>query len=220
MKILVFDTETNGLPEKNASIYDEIKWPHIIQLSYIFYDLSNNSTIIKDDYIKLSNIIPIDLSSLEIHGLNHDFLNNNGIHIVPALRTFNYYLDKCDIVVGHNISFDKRLVFVECLRNKIDQNFTKFINNKKISKQEFCTMKNTKEFCNIIKLNKSNKTYIKQPKLIELYSTLFPLEPPPKQLHNSLVDILCTLRCYIKYAHNIDIIEVNQKIADLFLQFK
>ena len=36
MKILVFDTETNGLPEKNASIYDLNKWPHIIQLSYIF----------------------------------------------------------------------------------------------------------------------------------------------------------------------------------------
>ena len=125
MKILVFDTETNGLPEKNASIYDLNKWPHIIQLSYILYDLSNNNAIIKNNYIKLNPVVSIDASSLEIHGLNHEFLNKNGMHIIPVLKEFNDYLDKCDLVVGHNISFDKRLIFVECLRHKIDQNFTK-----------------------------------------------------------------------------------------------
>ena len=144
--------------------------------------------------------------------LNHEFLNKNGIHIIPVLKEFNDYLDKCDLVVGHNISFDKRLIFVECLRHKIDQNFTKFVNNQKICKPEYCTMKNSTQFCEIIKLSKTNKTYIKQPKLIELYSKLFLNEPVPKQLHNSLIDILCTLRCYLKYVNNIDIIEVNQKI--------
>ena len=220
MKILVFDTETNGLPEKNASIYDLNKWPHIIQLSYILYDLSNNNAIIKNNYIKLNPVVSIDASSLEIHGLNHEFLNKNGMHIIPVLKEFNDYLDKCDLVVCHNISFDKRLIFVECLRHKIDQNFTKFVNNQKICKPEYCTMKNSTQFCEIIKLSKTNKTYIKQPKLIELYSKLFLNEPVPKQLHNSLVDILCTLRCYLKYVNNIDIIEVNEKIAELFLQFK
>ena len=220
MKILVFDTETSGLPERNASIYDHNKWPYIIQLSYILYDLSNNNAIIKDNYIKLSPTIPIDPSSLEIHGLNHDLLNNNGINIIPALREFNEYLDKCDIIIGHNISFDKRLIFVECLRNKIEQKFTKFVNNQKICKPEFCTMKNTKEYCNIIKLSKNNIPFIKSPSLIEVYNILFLNEPNPNNLHNSLVDILCTLRCYLKYTYNIDIIEVNQKIADLFLQFK
>ena len=39
MKVLIFDTETTGLPEgKNPSIYETQKWPHIIQLSYIVYD--------------------------------------------------------------------------------------------------------------------------------------------------------------------------------------
>ena len=32
MKVLVFDTETSGLPtEKNASIYKTNVWPHIVQ---------------------------------------------------------------------------------------------------------------------------------------------------------------------------------------------
>ena len=38
------------------------------------------------------------------------------------------------------------MVFVECLRNKVDQNFTKFVNNQKICKQEYCTMKNSKDY--------------------------------------------------------------------------
>ena len=40
MKVLVFDTETTGLPtERNASISDLEVWPHIVQLSYILYDV-------------------------------------------------------------------------------------------------------------------------------------------------------------------------------------
>jgi len=36
MKILVFDTETTGLPERSSSIKETDKWPYIIQISYIF----------------------------------------------------------------------------------------------------------------------------------------------------------------------------------------
>lgn len=220
MKILVFDTETTGLPEKDASIYDFEKWPYIIQISAILYDLSTNQMTVQNNYIKIDNSIDIPSESYEIHHLTHEFLNKNGIHIIPALREFNEFLDRCDVVVGHNISFDKRMIFVECLRHKIDQKFTKYENNVKITKPEYCTMKNTTEFCNIIALNKSNKSYIKQPKLIELYTILFPDEPVPKELHNSLVDILCTLRCYIKYIYNTDIAKTNEKIYELFLQLK
>ena len=42
MKLLVFDTETTGLPEKGAKINETNKWPYIIQLSYILYDTENN----------------------------------------------------------------------------------------------------------------------------------------------------------------------------------
>lgn len=220
MKILVFDTETTGLPEKDASIYNFNQWPHIIQLSYIFYDMSNNNVIVKDNYIKIDSNIEITEESFNTHKISREFLDLNGKHIIPTLNEFNKYLKLCDIVVGHNISFDKRMIFVESLRNKVQQNFTTYENNKKITKMEYCTMKNTKEFCNIIALTKTNKTYIKQPKLIELYSSLFPETPIPKELHNSLVDILCTLRCYIKYVYNIDIIEINEKIKQLFINLK
>ena len=218
MKILVFDTETTGLPKaNNISIYQKNQWPHIVQISYIFYDLSNNYFEYKDHYIKIKPNVIITEESYNIHKISYEYLKQHGKDIKEVLKEFNDYLFNSDIVVGHNLSFDKRMIFVECLRNKVDQKFTQFIDDEKVCKTEYCTMRNGTNLCNIIKLNKNNKTYIKTPSLIELYSILFPTSIIPSNLHNSLIDILCTFRCYIKMAHNIDIIEYNITVKNLFI---
>ena len=217
MKILVFDTETTGLPEKGASIYDKSKWPYIVQLSYILYDLSANSAQITDNYIAIDGSIVISQESYEIHHISREILDVQGINIVEALKGFNECLNVCDVVVGHNISFDKRLIFVECFRHNIKQYCTDFKHNVMIHKAEYCTMKNTTEFCKLERLSVSNQVYYKHPKLSELYTILFPNEPVPKDLHNSLVDVAMTLRCYLKYVHNFDIKEANNTLKELFL---
>ena len=217
MKVLVFDTETTGLQEKGASIYDKSKWPYIIQLSYILYDLSNNSALIKNNYIKLDESVIISQESFNIHNISREILNERGINIVDALKEFNKYLNTCDIVVGHNISFDKRMIFVECFRHAVKQYFTCYEGNEKIHKTEFCTMKNTTHYCKLERLSKTNHVYIKNPKLSELYLILFPNETLPTNLHNSLVDVAMTLRCYLKYVNNSDIVEINDTLKELFL---
>ena len=224
MKILVFDTETTGLPQKDPSgnepsIYDFQKWPHIIQISYIFYDLSNNDTIIKNDYIKINNNINIPPQSYEKHKLTHEILNTKGINIIPALKEFNQFVKKSDLIVGHNISFDKRLVIVENLRNKLKPNFTTFKGKEIIKKNEFCTMRKTTKHCNIIKYSKKNKPYCKTPSLSELYLNLFPESKLPQELHNSLVDILITFKCYIKFNFNLNITDMNDKIKNLCFKY-
>jgi DNA polymerase III epsilon subunit-like protein len=218
MKILVIDTETTGLPERDASIYDFDKWPYIIQISYIMYDISNDNVIIKDNYVKINNSIEIPKESYEKHKLTHEILNDQGIHIVPALKEFNNLLRISDMVVAHNLSFDKRVIMVECLRNKVKQYFTTYYNNKPIRKPEFCTMRKTTGFCNIIRINKLQKEYCKTPSLIELYKILFPDANIPNDMHNSLVDILVTLKCYMKFNHKFDITQ-NKKINDLCVNF-
>jgi DNA polymerase III epsilon subunit-like protein len=217
MKVLVFDTETTGLQEKGASIYDKSKWPYIIQLSYILYDLSANSALIKDNYITIDDSLVISQESYNIHHISREILDTQGINIVEALKAFNECLKACDIVVGHNLSFDKRLIFVECFRHNVTQYFTEFKHNIMTHKPEFCTMKNTAEFCKLERLTATNKVYYKNPKLSELYTILFPNETVPKDLHNSLVDVAMTLRCYLKYAHNFDVKEVNNNLKPLFL---
>jgi len=215
MKVLVFDTETTGLPEKNnVSILDTFRWPYIVQLSFIYYDSEINDIIdYYDTIIKLPENITIPEDSINIHGITNEAMREKGISIRIALKKFNDILKDCDIVVGHNISFDKRMIMVECIRNKISQYFTKGQNRK----PEFCTMKNSKNICKIKMVNFKGEEYFKNPKLSELYTFIFKEEP--RNLHNSFVDVLLCLRSYFMITENKDIIN-NEDIKYLFNFYK
>ena len=206
MKILVFDTETTGLPEKNASIKETEKWPYIIQLSIVCFDTSLCKIINKyDNYIKIRGDIELSDDVKKITNIDEKMIEG-GINIKEALNEFNRYMNISNLIVCHNVSFDKRMIMVECIRNKIKQQFVKFYYNKQTKINEYCTMKNNIDLF-------ENKKY---PKLIELHSKLF--EEQINNLHNSFVDILITLRCYIKIKHNKDIINI-QEIRTLFDQY-
>lgn len=208
MKILVFDTETTGLPEKNANFNELNKYPYIIQLSYILYNIENNDIIIKDNYVKIDDSIKISKGSYEIHKITNELLKEKGKSIKDILNEFNELLNEVDMIVGHNLSFDKNLIIVECMRNNIKNNM--------IDKKEYCTMLNTRKLCNIIKYDKFNRSYYKYPKLNELYNILYKDEKINEdKLHNSLYDVLITLKCYIKLEYNINIEDKNDEIKNI-----
>lgn len=215
MKVLVFDTETTGLPEENnISILDTFRWPYIVQLSFIYYDSEINHVIdYYDNVIKLPDNITIPEDSINIHGITNEAMREKGISIRKALKKFNDILKDSDIVVGHNISFDKRMIMVECIRNKISQYFTRGENKK----PEFCTMKNSKNICKIKIVNFKGEEYFKNPKLSELYTFIFKEEP--NNLHNSFVDVLLCSRSYFMITENKDIIN-NEDIKYLFNFYK
>ena len=77
MRILVFDTETTGLPkEKNPSIYETQKWPFIIQLSYVVYDSELNEVVVLvNDYINILFDIQISKESQQVHKITREMLN-------------------------------------------------------------------------------------------------------------------------------------------------
>lgn len=211
MKLLVFDTETSGLPQKGANFDNLNKYPYILQISYIFYDTSNENIVIKDHYIDVGDDVIISPESYKIHKITKQYLNENGKSIIYVLREFNEFVDKADIVIGHNINFDKNMITIECLRNNVVNKFITYKNNVKFNKLLYCTMYKSKNICKILKYDKNNKPYFKNPKLIELYQFLYPEKELPKDLHNSIVDVLLTFKCYMKIVHDSDII--NNKIS-------
>ena len=238
MKILVFDTETSGLPERNSSITETHKWPYILQLSYILFCQDSNSVLTqKNVYVAIHPSVEITEASQSIHNISREICIKHGSHIRQILNEFNICLQKADRIVGHNISFDKRMIMVECIRNCIPQYFTYYSFGNKIQKPEFCTMKQSIELCKIPyksqanleesinnesinneSINSDKKIRYKYPTLHELYYTLFNLIP--NNLHDSMVDILITFRCYIKIISNIDICVINNDIKDLFIEYK
>mgnify|MGYP001385497630 CR=1 FL=1 len=138
MKIIVFDTETTGLPQgRNTSILETDKWPYIVQISWLVYDTETQKCDMVDHIIDCEVDIPEE--STQIHGISKRRASLKGIPISVALDEFDIALQSADIVVAHNISFDKRVCMVEAIRRKRKQYFTR----EGVRKEEYCTMKNT-----------------------------------------------------------------------------
>lgn len=225
MRIIVFDTETTGLPKIKIMNPDTLnKWPYIVQLSYIIYDTNINDIMdICDNIIKMKENIIIPEDSIAIHKITNEISLEKGINLDLVLNKFIIDLNSSDLLVGHNISFDINMVKVELLRliydnnsNKSEQEIKNFKNNLYFLtnfKNIYCTLDKSKELCNIKSIDKYGKEYIKFPKLVELHNTLF--NSIPNNLHNSLNDILITLRCFMKLKYNKDLLEYCSKFQKI-----
>lgn len=203
MKILVFDTETTGLPKGwNISVQQTELFPYIVQLGYIFYDTDlKEPLVIVDNIIKISEETELPEESVAIHKITRDIIRAKGVHIKSALSRFNYFLKIADKVIAHNIKFDKQMIMVECIRNKISHSFVSNIKTHNRQKnKEYCTCMNGIEICKIPKVNAKGETYFKYPKLSELHQTLF--NYVPDGTHNAIIDVLLCLRCYIHINFN------------------
>ena len=212
MKILVFDTETTGLPTKrNPSIYETGCWPHIVQLSYILYDTESHKMLIEHDWIiKLPDNVNISPEAEAMHGISKQISLSKGIDIKEGLELLDICMEKADVMVGHNIKFDKQLIIVENIRNMRHSYL------KKGTIAEYCTMKHGAPLCNIMRPSKYSpgETYLKFPSQSELHQHLF--GTVPQGTHNSWVDILICLRCYCKMTLDIDLYLTNHKFKKRF----
>ena len=181
MKSLVFDTETTGLPiGRNVPIHKTEFYPFIVQFSWMIYD--NKSMKIEkvcDYIIKLPEGEVIPDSSIKIHGITNEQMKIEGVDIVGVLREFTRDVLNSDMLVAHNLNFDKTIVQVEYLRN----NKINWLGRHR--KKEYCTLRNSINLCKIERKSKDGSIYFKFPKLMELHQFLY--RKVPNNLHNSLV---------------------------------
>lgn len=215
MKILIFDTETSGLPEeRNCSVLSLHKWPYIVQLAYILYDTDTNTILdYNDTLINISDDVYISPESINIHKITREMCNEKGENIRQVLNRFNNVLLETDLIVGHNLQFDKNIIMVEFLRNRMLHNF----NPNNIIKPTFCTMENGKSICKLTYKNKYGNLVAKYPKLLELFKYYF--DYIPEGLHNAMCDVIITLRCYYKMQFDSDILELSldmKKLTNLY----
>lgn len=203
-RVLIFDVETTGLlPSKR--ITDLTKMPHVIQLSFVVYDLSIMRVVkMLDIIIKVPDSVHISKKITNITGITKEQCNLYGSPIQDGLREFYYEYMTCDYVVGHNVGFDKKMIKIEILRHfpelivtcpNIEKLFDKDF-EKNLGIISYCTMQKGRKVCNLVRTNIRGKEYIKSPKLAELYQHLF--GNIPENLHNSIVDTYATMGCFLQ----------------------
>jgi hypothetical protein len=212
---LIFDTETTGLiPDGYKTTpkdYILERLPYILQLSFIIVDLRSRRIVrTYDAYIKVPDQVQIPEAAHKVHGITKEKLNTCGIPIKKALQDFYNAYMHCNIIVAHNLDFDRRMVELEVLRNSqelplLDRLFKDEF-DKQWSIHQFCTMKASKELCQI-PFKESTAEYWKKrgeiykaPTLSELYQKLFGIVPI--NLHNSLADSYICLECFLQLSEN------------------
>lgn len=180
MKLLIFDTETTGLPKsRTAAIEKPDNWPHIVSISWII--LNNNKIVKQREYIVKPNNWTIPDDSIKIHGITNEIANTNGYPLSTVMLEF--LEEECDIIVAHNIHFDYNVII-----NAIKWDLGIDFNGLTIPLM--CTMQLSKAHCKI-----PGKFGYKLPKLKELYEFIFKRKPNETKLHGSLYDTIILAEC-------------------------
>lgn len=190
--ILVFDVETTGLKPRGVPIAKSELMPHVVQFSWVVFNKKIGKILKKFDHIiHLPDGVEVPIESTEIHGITNEQTLRSQMYIATALEEFRSDLQKCETIVAHNLEFDRDIINVEIYRQGGD----KWLDLR--SKILFCTMRYGEPLCKLTYVSKFNKKKkSKFPKLSELYEHLFDAEP--ENLHNSYVDVLACLKCYLK----------------------
>jgi DNA polymerase-3 subunit epsilon len=178
MKLLVFDTETTGLPKKrDSAMAGPNNWPHIVSISWIVLNVVTNKIESQQSYIVKPTawIIPDD--SIAIHGITNEQAHREGTDLSIVLS--NLAKEEYDAVVAHNLNFDMNVV-INAFKWDAKMNFDGLRGIK------YCSMELSRDIC---KMPGKYKAY-KSPKLKELYFKAFGQYPEEEKLHGSLYDTI------------------------------
>ena len=180
--ILIFDTETNGLPEcpyygKFPDYWNLSKYKNsrVVQISYILTDDEYNIIEERDTIIKKDNFT---ITNSRFHGITESISESEGIPFEQFAEIFYNVLKKCNLIVAHNIDFD-----INVLRSELYRYNLHYIIETIDTKKFLCTMKGTKE---LVKATFKNSSVLKDPNLKELY--FFATGEHLENHHNSLYD--------------------------------
>lgn len=184
---LIFDTETTGLPKSwSAPLSDSANWPRLVQLSFVLTDGKNKQEF---DYIVKPNGFEIPSEVSKIHGISTERALAEGYDLDFVLGVFRAFFNLTNVVVAHNLDFDKSIIGAEYYRANMGEAFEK----KFLEKETFDTMKKSTD---ILKLRGTHAGGNKWPKLIELYKHLF--NEQFDGAHNSLMDTRACEKCYFE----------------------
>ena len=223
-RILLFDTETNGLPSNRSAPPSEFRsYPAILQLSWTIIEwdsIAKRVTTVehRDFAPPLAPEIVWDVGAERIHKIREsDARSGDGTTVSSMLIALTKALQSVNCIVAHNLPFDKTVVQAAGFREKLPQVWptvgTGFdptngtglhptegtgFDPTEGTKIELCTMSHMRD---IMKLPASAKqlqynhlSQYKYPRLGELYNWLFNSEFIGGE-HSSRADVTCLEEC-------------------------
>jgi len=195
MKLLLLDTETNGLPRNRfAPPSCTEAFPAVLQLSWSIFTVAGRSLRLeqsKDRTVALPPGIPYDAGAGAIHGITEEAARQGS----PALEVFTELatvLKQVHCIVAHNLSFDRPVIRAAAYSVGLRDLWPE---PQRV--QEFCTMRETRDLCRLS--GGSIEGVYKLPSLNELYNFLYghvyDISGSGVRMHSSRSDTHCLSRC-------------------------
>ena len=113
---IFFDTETTGVPrDYNALASNTRNWPRLVQLGWIVTDEEGNVLSQGNEIVKPEGfVIPADAA--RVHGITTERAQREGKPLREVIDAFLKDAEQTKCIVGHNISFDQKVVGAELYR--------------------------------------------------------------------------------------------------------
>jgi len=200
--LLLLDTETNGLPRNRYAPISEFgAYPAILQLSWAIYEVDGTRLKRKegrDVGLALDPSIPWDTGAAKIHGITEREARH-GTPASAALHEFRAAIYSVDVVVAHNLAFDKSVIraagYSEAHRSTGNDDLRSIWNT---GAKEVCTMLATRDILKIpasaAQAKYKDLSPYKSPRLGELYAWLYG-HPYNSALHSAKADTECLAQC-------------------------
>lgn len=193
MRVMVYDTETTGLPLWSSPSEDPGQ-PRLVQLTAVLFDgsLENEleyfSAIVRPD----GWTIPDEVAKL--HRITTEIALVQGIPLGNVISQFVTMAFKADLVCAYGIDFDMRIIRIAMLRSgNSKQTCDDFTNRLKTH----CVMRQATPLARVPptdKMMRAGRKTWKTPNLQEAVKAI--LGEDLEEAHDSRADVLATARLY------------------------
>ncbi len=171
-KVIIFDTETNGLPKsyKKGGLEAPNNWPDIVSICWMLF--SGGKLLWKEYHIVRPDGWTVNEESTAIHGITHEFAERVGRPLAEVLAAFRRDVTGCRRLVAHNLNFDMN-VMLSAYKWRLQEDPTVWWPSPEA---QLCTMLKATDELKIP--NPHGYASYKWPKLDELWTATFGTEPP------------------------------------------
>ena len=187
MTVLLFDTETTGFHHGNLPL-DHANQPYIVQLAAQLCE--DNGKPIAGFSLIIDNGVDIPEKAAAVHGITTEAAVKYGVSPTSALAHFVHFHQRADMIVAHNIKFDKAVMETAMTRQQGKEMC--------ITKPCYCTMEVATPIINLPPTDRMlaagfNKP--KAPKLEECIEHFF--GEKLEGAHDAMIDLAACLRVYL-----------------------
>lgn len=197
MLCLVFDTETSGKAAFKEPSVSPLQ-PNLVQLGCLLVDLDSGKELAALDLIVFPSSWDIPQEAALIHGVSTGLAKKVGVNLDTAVNTFLDLVDVCDVVVAHNIAFDK--IIMERATAMVNLAQGEEVIDPFAGKPLFCTMRAATPIVKKKSRRPLHDEDYKWPKLSECVEFFFNEEL--ENAHSAIVDCRACARILVKMVEN------------------